>query len=394
MFESPVQDYKSAARALESLRQELSAFAGPQDHKLRITLSQFLELIELFRGVSDDPQAVATISVSLIYGDLCKMTGVKQELKRLINADSADHDIALHTAFQPENIKKCSTLFPTMFSLPTQYQQRIHGEVLSGLNLGHVLQAETGPTALTPLRRHIANDAEGIKYWLLPTLLDVLGARADAKKPETWAGSVLGNSQLTPELLTFSRELTNLSFQGEVAVFDAFQRNLSQESFYTPIFADPSLSQRQKDTIFRLSRFWSWKTDARPLEPLIAGFKGLSQEDQELMSAFFLSTGLAPGEPKIVVSYLPYTFTQLYSKHLELNQAISWGLESMCSLLRRIDEWKQSSSNQNARGIRNVSAQNVWFNHLRPMTKEQVQRGPLRFAIAESRGGVPEVIME
>jgi hypothetical protein len=393
-LDAPAVEANRRVAAAESLMAEFYRFSGPQAPALRVSLDQFIGVVGLFRGISDDAHAVATIAVAVVYGDLCKMPQVKESLKKSINADIADHDIALNEAFKPENIRKCSDLFPTMFCLPAEYQRRIHSEVLSGLNLGHVLQAETCAAALTPLKRQTAQDPQGLTYWLLPTLLDILGARADGGSPETWSGSVLGNVNLVPALLLFARQLPELATDGEASFFDTFQSNLSRGRFYQPIFADPALTPRYQDTVFRLSRFFSWETDARPMAPLIEGFKNLSASEKELIAKYFLSTGLTPGEPKVVVPYLPYVFTQLYSKHLELPKAISYALDTMCSLLRRIEDEQRLNGEGERTGIRTYSAQEVWFNTLRLMSKEKLVDRPLNLALDEPQGGVPEVILE
>jgi hypothetical protein len=247
---------------------------------------------------------------------------------------------------------------------------------------------ETCAVALSGLREVVSHDPKGATFWLLPTLMDISAARANSKDPNSWTGSALFNNALTPALLTFSALLPQLGEMGEARFFDTFQETLAQRPFYQTIFSDPELSKEQKQVIFRLARYFSWETDSREVEPLVSAFKDLDENEQKQLRDYFMVSGMSSDDSKIVVTYLPYLFTQLYAKHFPLKEALSRSLESICGLLGVV---KDSKDNTHGHGMRVYAGQNLWFTDLRELGKEKLEAGPLSFKVVSHESGTPEV---
>lgn len=379
--------------ASETLLREFQRFSGPQARSSKLSYDQFTLVVELLRPYAQSADAVATIALALTYGDLCKMPEVQRTVRARIGSVAADHDMALQEAFRPGNFERLSDLFPTMSALPAEFKARIHGEVLNGPNLGHVLQCETCAAALAPLKAQTAAYPDGLNLWFLPTLLDLFAAGAEATKPETWSGSVIGNANLVSAMLGFAAHLPRLQSEGESAFFDGFQREISKRSFYQAIYSDPELTKIEKDVVFRLSRVLSWETDQRNLPTLIAEYKCRSDEEKGLLGRFFMNDGSDPERPKAVVTYLPYVFTQLYAKHLPLPEATEKTLSTVCGLLARIESNELSGLPEERSGMRVYSGQSTWFEDLRSMQREDLAGDAIQLAVVVS-DGAPEIILE
>lgn len=379
--------------ASQSLLREFEMFTGPQDRESRLSYDQFIAIVELFRPYAGSADAVSTIAVALTYGDLCKMPEVQRIVHERIGHEATDHDAALRAAFDPCNFVKLSDLFPTIHTLPPECQARIHAEVLYGPHLGHILECLTCAATLVPFREHTAGDRDALNFWLLPTLLDIFAARADQARPETWTGSVLGNSNLVPAMLAFAEHLPRLHTQGALAFFDGFQEELARRSFYQPIFSDSGLSAEEKHTVFRLSRYLAWETDHRDIETLLAVFKSRLKEEKESLNAFFMNDGFDRERPKAIITYLPYVFSQLYAKHLPLAEATDKAITTLCTLLRRIEECELYTLADTRAGFREYTGQNVWFRDLRSLPAEKLRDAALRLSVAV-KDGRPEVVLE
>ena len=379
--------------ASEILLREFENFTGPQDRESRLSYDQFIAIAELFRPYAQSTDAVATIAVALTYGDLCKMPEVQRIVHERIGHVAADHDAALREVFHPDNFPKLSDLFPTIDTLPPEHQARIHAEVLHGPHLGHILECLTCAATLAPFREHTAGDRDALNFWLLPTLLDIFAARADQAKPETWRGSVLGNANLVPAMLAFSEHLPRLHTEGALAFFDGFQHEISKRRFYEPVFSASDLSAREKDTIFRLSRYLAWETDQRDVETLVSVYKSRPQGDKETLAGFFMNDGFDRERPKAIITYLPYVFSQLYAKHLPLAEAADKTITTLCTLLRRIEECELYTLADTRSGFREYAGQNVWFKDLRSLPPERLRGQSLRLSVAV-KDGRPEVVLE
>lgn len=377
----------------ESLMREYEVFAGPQDYSVRISLDQFTELVRLFQPHVAKPNAIANIAVIVVYGDLCKIPEIKQRLRESVGAEVADHDVALQEAFQPENLGKCINLFPTLCAIPEESQAYVRRQVLNAPNLGHILQCESGPAALTRLKEETSRNSKEPAHWLLPASLDIFASRANASEPETWTGSELGNANLVSAILVFARHLPTLQSNGELAFFDGFQKDLAQLPFYKPIFTDSDLTDREKDVVFRLAQYLSMKIDGRELSPLLSAYKARSTEEKAQLEEYFLNNGFDRENPKAVITYLPYVFTQLYANYFELPQAIDRMLDTMCSLLARVSDCEHYTLSPAKEGVRVYAGQDVWFNTLRAMTKSELEKGAIRLAVVVPEK-TPEVILE
>lgn len=374
-------------RAAASFEHEYKLFSEAQTELERLTPDQFRALVRLYAPIAENSDGIKTVALAIAYGDLFKMPEVKTVLRsRVQDADLSDHDISLRQAFLPENIDKFRDIFPTYFTLPLRYQHHISTEVIDGVNLGHILQVETCAAALSGLKQIASADAQGLTFWLLPTLMDISGARANATKPESWVGSVLANRALTPTLLAFADKLPVLAETDEATFFDAFQASVANRPFYAPILSDKEIAVDQQQTVFRLARYLSWETDNRPISTLIEAWKGLGSEQKELLSSYFLRTGFDPEQPKVVVTYLPYIFTQLYAKHFDLPRATNMALDSVCKLLGSINEYADARTS----AVRTYAGQNLWFKDLQGLTAESLEH-PLVFEVHDSSGGTPEV---
>ena len=379
--------------ASQSLLREFENFTAPQERESRLSYDQFLAIIELFRPYAPSADAVATIAVALTYGDLCKMLEVQRIVHERIGHVAADHDTALREVFQAQNLPNFADLFPTMAMLRPEYQSRIQAEVLYGPHLGHILECLTCAATLAPFREHTAGDRDALNFWLLPALLDIFAARADQAKPATWRGSMLGNSSLVPAMLAFAEHLPRLHTEGALAFFDGFQQEIAKRRFYQPIFSDSDLSAREKDTVFRLSRYLAWETDQRDVDTLLSVYKSRSKEDKETLAAFFMNDGFDRERPKAIITYLPYVFSQLYAKHLRLTEATDKAITTLCTLLRRIEECELYTLANTRSGFREYAGQNVWFQDLRSLPVERLRGESLRLSVAV-KDGRPEVVLE
>jgi hypothetical protein len=328
--------------------------------------------------------------LAVVYGDLFKLPDVKAELRKVLKeADVADHDIALQQAFNSENIDKVKHLFPSLDTLPPNYANRISSEVIQGVNLGHVLQVENCAASLNGVAA-LAKDPEALKCWLLANLMDIASARARADSPDSWFGSALMNRSLCQGLLDFSAELGSLREDKEIQFFDAVHGRIFDRPYYKGIHDDAELIGEAKLAVYRLSRFFSFETDNRPLPELIAAWKRMGETDQQMMKDFFLNSGFEPFEPKIIITYLPYVFTQLYAKHFELPQALDGALGSMRNALTAGSDYDWNRKGGALEGILTISGQNCWFNQLRNLTRDQLHH-ELQFQVAESAGKTPEL---
>jgi hypothetical protein len=256
-----------------------------------------------------------------------------------------------------------------------------------------MLECLTCAATIATFRDHTAGDRDALNFWLLPSLLDIFAARADQASPETWRGSVLGNANLVPAMVVFAEHLPRLHTEGALALFDGFQREVSRRGFYQPIFKSADLSAREKDTVFRISRYLAWETDHRDVETLLSVFKSRSEEDKELLTAFFMNDGFDPERPKAIITYLPYVFSQLYAKHLPLAEATDKTITTLCTLLRRIEECELYSLSDTRAGFREYAGQNVWFRDLRSLPAKRLRGEALRLSVAVSDGR-PEVVLE
>ena len=116
----------------------------------------------------------------------------------------------------------------------------------------------------------------------------------------------------------------------------------------------------------------------------------MGREDQELLTGFFMNSGFDPFEPKIIVTYLPYVFTQLYAKHFELPEALDGALGSMRNALTAGSDYDWNRRGGTLDGLLTISGQNCWFNQLRNLTKDQLGQN-LQFEVLESAGKTPEL---
>jgi len=380
--------------ASATVLREWERFVAPQHRSARPSYEQFIALVELFRPFADNSEAVTAMAVTLIYGDLCKIPEVQAFVEGKIGSIPHDHDAALRAIFQPENIGRCSELFPTLSSLTPQFRERIQTEILYGPHLGHILECLTCAATLVEFQLHTAGDTEALSFWLLPTLLDILAARADQATPETWRGSVLGNESLVSSMLVFAQHLPRLHTDGARSFYDGFQREISKRPFYKPIFSDTELSPQDKEIAFRLSRFLTWETDQRDIDTLLSVYKGRTIAERGVLSDFFLNDGLSRHEsPKPIITYFPYVFSQLYAKHLPLAEAIDKTVTTLCHLLSRVEECELYDVEQTQSGYRLYAGQRVWFDELRSMVATDVVGNPIRLGVVV-RKGTPEVIME
>jgi hypothetical protein len=387
---------KADQRAQEIFQAEYRRFSGQQSELQRITIEQFQKLVELYSPLfspkeeTDRYLNTKAVALALVYGDLFKLPHIKSELEKgLKEADVADHDIALQQAFNPENIGKVSHLFPSLGTLPPSYANRISSEVIQGVNLGHVLQVENCAASLTSTAA-LAKDPAALKCWLLANLMDIAAARARSDNPDSWIGSALMNRSLGQGLLDFSSELASLKEGSEVQFFDAVHRRISARPYYASIHEDTDLDEKTKAAVYRLSRFLSFETDNRSLPELIASWKRMEVDDQKLLSAFFINSGFDPSEPKIIVTYLPYVFTQLYAKHFDLPQALDGALRSIRNALNARDDYDWNRKGGTLDGLLTISGQNCWFNQLRNLTKDQLLKD-LGFEVVENAGKTPEL---
>ena len=387
---------KAYQRAQDIFQAEYRRFSGQQPEAQRITIEQFQGLVELYSPLfsskeeTDRHLNTKAVALALVYGDLFKLPQIKAELgKALRDADVADHDIALQQAFNPENIGKVSHLFPSLGTLPSSHVNRISSEVIQGVNLGHVLQVENCPASLTGIAA-LATDPAALKCWLLTNLMDIASARARADNPDSWIGSALMNRSLVQGLLDFSAELPHLGKDKEIQFFDAVHKRIFARPYYRDIHEDTELDAEAKSSLYRLSRFLSFETDNRSLQELIASWKRMGREDQELLTGFFMNSGFDPFEPKIIVTYLPYVFTQLYAKHFELPEALDGALGSMRNALTAGSDYDWNRRGGTLDGLLTISGQNCWFNQLRNLTKDQLGQN-LQFEVLESAGKTPEL---
>lgn len=376
-------------RATAQLQSEYASFSVQQPAEGRITIDQFQALARLFEPIRKDPAAIQAVTLALVYGDIFKLKNVTEILKqRLPNSDHADHDLALQQAFAPQNIGKFKDLFPSIQELPAAYQQRVLSEIRGGVNLGHVLQMENCAGSLSDLHKLAQQDPEGLRYWLLPTLMDISAARADANKPQSWLGSSLMNRSLCAGLLDVAAALPTLKQQGPVAFFNQVHESIKKRPYYDALRADRSLQPTERETIYRLSRFFSFETDNRALPELIRSWKGLTEGDRKALLKFFGNTGLNADSPKTIVSYLPYVFTQLYAPKFPLPEAINGSIKMMLRVLLATEnfDWKGNPA------IRQVAGQNVWFGRLKNLTADQLFPGPT-FEVART-GRTPELLVK
>ena len=377
----------------EVLLREFENFSRPQDPANRITFQQLTDIAKLFEPYATDADAIACIAISLVYGDLLKLPHIQQKLAGIVGESVVDHDLAIKEAFKSENIEKVYDVLPTLAGLPEEYQYRIQAEILHDANLGHILEASTCGVVLQDLKDASAEDPAVLDFWLLPTLLDIFGARADHTKPETWCGSVLANCNLVPAILTFADHLHMLHDTDVYTFYDAFQSTLAQSPYYKPIVNDAALNDVEKQVVFRLSRHFHWQTDSRDLDILIAEYKARPPHEKEVLERYFLNDGSNPDDPKAVITYFPYLFSQAYAKHLPEATALRHTLTSLTSLLFRIEEYEAHFDTAPNDGMRVYAGQNVWFKTLRPMTVQDALSGGVRLAIAHNEG-TPEVIPE
>jgi hypothetical protein len=194
-------------------------------------------------------------------------------------------------------------------------------------------------------------------------------------------------------MLAFSEHLPRLHTEGALAFFDGFQHEISKRRFYEPIFSASDLSAREKDTIFRLSRYLAWETDQRDVETLVSVYKSRPQGDKETLAGFFMNDGFDRERPKAIITYLPYVFSQLYAKHLPLAEAADKTITTLCTLLRRIEECELYTLADTRSGFREYAGQNVWFKDLRSLPPERLRGQSLRLSVAV-KDGRPEVVLE
>ena len=378
----------------EALLTEFENFKRPQRGAEAITFAQFKSLVALFQRYANDDIAVSAFTISLVYGDLFKLPHIQDKVRNVLGDALVDHEIALQAAVRDENLVKLADILPSMLLLPQEYQQRIQAEILYGANLGHLLESTTCGAALIELKRHSTEDLALVDFWLLPTLLDVLAARADHTKPETWCGSALGNGSLIEDLLIFAEHLPTLHESDVFYFFDELQQKLSEQSYYEPLMRDETLTDHDKKVIFRLARYFFWKTDNRPLDVLIEGYKQRDSGEKDNLASFFLNEGRNNNTPKPVITYFPYVFSQLYAKHLPEDVALDKTLSTLHSLLVRIEEYELHTAKSTPKtGVRTYAGQEVWFKHLRPIERVEAADAPIRLAIADT-DGTPEVILE
>jgi hypothetical protein len=378
--------------AAQALAEEWDAFSKPQDPSLKLSLDEFTKLARLFKPLTLDAPAALATALSLVYGDLCKMPDITKALHQRFLGDTADHDIALQQALHPDNVSTCSDLFPTLASCSPELRRQVQIEVTHGVNLGHIIQAETCAAALSRLEDLAGSNTQILRNWFLSAVLDILGARADEKNPASWAGSVLGNRNLIPALLTFAEHLPTLASTGREAFFDTFQSAVAKRPFYSAIVNDSILPDTEKAALFRLARFLSWETDNRPVGTLVEAWKCLPQGKRNLLVNYFMNPGSDPQNPKPIVTYLPYVFTQMYAKHFPLPEALSRSLDTITDLLERISEHETNVTSHI--GVRTYSAQGIWFGKLRGMSKAELEEQSLKLAVTEQAGRTPEVIPE
>jgi hypothetical protein len=136
-----------------------------------------------------------------------------------------------------------------------------------------------------------------------------------------------------------------------------------------------------------------WETDQRDIETLLLVYKNRSSEDTEALAGFFMNDGFNRERPKPIITYLPYVFSQLYAKHLPLDEATHKTITTLCSLLARIEECELYSLPGTPSGHRLYAGQRLWFEDLLPMGREELAGEAIRLAVVV-KDGASEVVLE
>lgn len=374
-------------------------FTHQQNGANKLNIEQFVRLAKLYMPVAGNPDAELAVATTIIYGDIFKMPAMKALLKeRVGDGQAADHDTALRAAFLPENREKFRNELPTFFALPSEWQARISGEVINGVNLGHVLQVENCAAALKGLESIVKADPQNALLWLLSSVCDISGVRANEKDLNSVTGSTMINAILGRDLLIAAKRALELRTSGVEACFDGIHADIAKSPFYAPIAAS-GLSSDEQAVVYRLARITSMEAFGKNIDNLIVAWKSLSTTEQKTLSDSVMNSGMDSANPKAVISYLPYISTSMYETHFPGVEGLTKGLKCMAHAIDTVNSFLSTDAADAAKGKGHidVSMQIAWFTKLSKMTREQLleadARGGIQFAVTAPQGKPGEKVV-
>ncbi len=334
----------------------------------------------------------------MVYGDLAKLTSIRHALTTNLGIDTSDHDAALMTAWKHPNFHAIALHFPTLGAISQEIYTTLQSNLTRGFNIGGMLQIEAPAAAAKPFSEIATTNQDGITAWFLASLADIFGARAEASDPASWHTSRLVTSTLAEDLLEVARHLDKLSPEDNgLGFFDSLHESLFAREYYQPIRDAHHLSNDEKVSVYRLSRFLSFQTDSRPIDALITHWSEMSEPQRRSITAFLSNLGLNPKEPRPVITYIPYLFNRLYVRHFPLNEALGRFSNDMADLLQKLTasgEGPRWAIAEGGAGYYTVSCQDTWRDSLQGLRREQIEDRNLRLIVTRNEKDRAEVVVQ
>lgn len=381
----------------EMLERELTLFSRAQRQpEKRLDLeTHFIPLVRLFQPIARDPELIETIATALVMSDLCKMPHIKRVLvERIEGVDMSDHERALAQVLHPANWEAIQDIFPSFFRLSQQQRSLITAEIEYGANIGNLLQMEVGASALSGVRQLAQNSIEGVRVWILSSILDISSARAQAGDPGSWQGSELITPPLALDLVAFCESALNLSWMDERSALNSFWNAVAGREFYRELFEDTVMTLRDRCGVFCLARYLSLETDYSPnsevLRVLSDVWLQLPEKQRDRISVYLQRSGDNPHDPRPTATYMIYMFTQLYAKQFPLPEALSRCLPSIGNLIEAIEDSARAAPASAREGMPLYSGEALWPK-LQLLSDETLSASPLQFRIVHQPGMTPQI---
>ena len=397
LLDRPVQKAEERMQASQRVTEEFENFAPRSHERVNMTFEQFQRFARLFAPLNANHDLLTLVCLEVIYGDMAKLASIREVLGKNLAIDTSDHDVALTTALKHPNFETVAPHFPTVGTLSPETFTILLGNLTHGFNIGAMLQIEVPAAVSRPLAEISKKSTEAIQSWFLASLADIFGARADAKDPTSWHTSPLVTMTLAEDLLSVAPHLATLSADSTgVTFFESLHTSLYGHSYYQPIHDAVNLSNDEKRAIYRLSRFLSFQTDARPIDTLIKHWSALSTEQRTHLTEFLDNSGLNPEKPRPIITYIPYLFNRLYVRHFPLNEALGRFLNDMTDLFARLEatgcaeRWAREESDG---GYYTVSCQDTWRHSLQHLGHDELTRRDPHLVVSLTEKGKPEVVL-
>jgi hypothetical protein len=397
LLDRPVLRAEDRRQASQTVTEEFENFAIHSHERTGMTFEQFQRFARLFAPLNTNHDLLTLVCLEVIYGDMAKLASIREVLGKNLAIDTSDHDLALTTALRHPDFKTVASLFPTVNTLSPETFTTLLGNLAHGFNIGAMLQIEVPAAVSRPLAEISKENTEAIQTWFLASLADIFGARAVANDPKSWHTSPLVTVTLAEDLLTVAPHLATLSADSTgVEFFESLHAALYERSYYQPIRDAAKLSEDERRTIYRLSRFLSFQTDARPIDTLIKHWSALSTEQRTRLTEFFDNPGLNPETPRPSITYIPYLFNRMYVRHFPLNEALDRFLNDITDLFARLEatgsatRWAREESDG---GYYTASCQDTWRHSLQHLGRDELIRRDPHLVVSLTEKGKAEVVL-